>query len=274
MDVLARIIATKREELAERRLRLPLAELRARVRDLPPPRPFAAALAARIAEAELAVIAEIKRASPSQGRIREDFDPVLHARQYQAGGAAALSVLTDERFFEGRAEFLMAARTASGLPALRKDFLIDPWQIYEARLLGADAVLLIAACLGAGELTELAALARELALEVLIEVHGEEELAAALAAGEAMIGINHRDLRSFRVDLAVSERLVRQIPPQRMVVAESGIASGTDLRRLAEHGIRAFLIGERLMRAPDPGLALKSLLSDARASAARVPSPP
>lgn len=274
MDVLARIIAAKREELAERRLRLPLPELRARVRDLPPPRPFAAALAARIADAELAVIAEIKRASPSQGRIREDFDPVLHARQYQAGGAAALSVLTDERFFEGRAEFLMAARMASGLPALRKDFLIDPWQIYEARLLGADAVLLIAACLDASELAALAELARELALDVLIEVHEEEELAAALAAGEAMIGINHRDLRSFRVDLAVSERLVRQIPPERMVVAESGIASGADLRRLAEHGIRAFLIGERLMRAPDPGLALKNLLSDARASAARVPSPP
>lgn len=268
-DLLARILEAKREEVAERKRRLPLAELEARVGDWPPPRPFARALEARIASEGRAVIAEIKRASPSQGRIREDFDPPAHARSYEEGGAAALSVLTDQTFFQGDAGHLEAARAACGLPVLRKDFLIDPWQVYEARLLGADAVLLIAAALSAGELAELAALARELALDVLIEVHEEEELEAALAAGEALIGINHRDLRSFRVDLATSERLVPRVPSGRLVVAESGIAAAADLRRLEAAGIHAFLIGERLMRAPDPGAALRSLLADARASAAR-----
>lgn len=273
-DVLSRILAAKREEIAERQRRMPLAELRSRARDLPPARPFSRALEARVAAGEWAVIAEIKRASPSQGRIREDFDPTRHALSYQQAGAAALSVLTDERFFEGHADHLLAARAACTLPVLRKDFLIDPWQLHEARVMGADAVLLIAAALAPAALGELAGLARELGLDVLIEVHREEELTAALAAGEALIGVNNRDLRSFRVDLGNSERLAARIPAGRIVVAESGIASAADLRRLQAAGIRAFLIGERLMRAPDPGAALRRLLADARASAASAANPP
>ncbi|MCS6855905.1 MAG: indole-3-glycerol phosphate synthase TrpC [Elioraea sp.] len=260
--ILARILAAKREELSARRGRQPLAELRARARDLPPTRSLAGALAARIAADGLAVIAELKRASPSQGRSREDFRPAEHAAAYARAGAAALSVLTERQFFEGSDEHLAEARGAVSLPVLR-----------ESRTLGADAVLLIAAALPASALTELAGLAAELDLEVLIEVHEEAELEAALAAPAALIGINNRDLRSFRVELATTLRLAPRIPPGRLAVSESGFARGEELAQVTAAGVRAFLIGERLMREADPGAGLIRLLADAR-RAGRAPAPP
>lgn len=259
-DILKTILRRKREEIAERRALQPESELRARVRDLPPTRGFAAALDRRIAEGGAAVIAEIKRASPSKGLLRSEFDPPAIARAYAEAGAACLSVLTDVDFFQGSDAHLQAARAACPLPVLRKDFTIDPYQVYEARAIGADAILLIAACLSDETLAELNALAQSLGLDVLIEVHDAEELARALRVPGRLIGINNRNLHTFEVSLKTTLDLLPKIPPGRLVVTESGIGGPADIALMRAHGVHAFLIGETLMRAPDPGAELRRLL--------------
>jgi indole-3-glycerol phosphate synthase len=257
VTILDEILAWKRTELAAARERVAPASPAAQAeRAAGPLRGFRRTLAAAPAPA---VIAELKRRSPSRGEIRPDFDPVACARDFAAGGAAALSVLTDERFFGGRLQYLTAVRGAVALPLLRKDFLIDAYQVDEARVAGADAVLLIAAALAAPALCALLGRARALGLDVLVEVHDERELDAALAAGADLVGVNNRDLRTFVTDLAVTERLAPRVPATVLLVAESGIASPADVARLAGAGARAFLVGESLMREPEPGRALRRL---------------
>jgi len=253
-DILREIIAHKRAEL--QRSGPPLAELLAAAAQAPLARDFAAALRGD----DVRVIAEIKRASPSEGAIRaQGFDPAAIARAYQAAGAAALSVLTDERYFGGHLDHLRAARAAVGLPVLRKDFVIDERQLYEARAAGADAALLIVAVLEAGRLAELLALTQELGMAALVEAHDETEVEAAVAAGARIIGVNNRDLRSFTVDLATTERLAPIVPADRVLIAESGVHTRADVERLAEAGADAVLVGTALMRADDPGEALREL---------------
>jgi indole-3-glycerol phosphate synthase len=255
-NVLAKIIAHNREELAGLKAERPLAELRARAADAPPVRDFAAALTGPT----VAVIAEIKRASPSAGIIRgQDFEPAAIAAEYEGAGAAALSVLTDERFFQGRLEHLQWAREATGLPVLRKDFVIDEYQVYEAREAGADAVLLIVAALEPARLEALAALATELAMAALVEVHDERELDVALEAGARLLGVNNRNLTTFEVDLGVTERLAAMVPSECLIVGESGVQSRGDVERLARAGVDAVLVGTALMRAESPGQALHTL---------------
>jgi indole-3-glycerol phosphate synthase len=256
VTILDEILAVKRSELAETRRRA--GELARRAASAPAPRGFRRALLARGGAPR--VIAELKRRSPSKGEIRADFDPVAIARAYEAGGAAALSVLTDERFFGGSLAVLEAVRAATALPLLRKDFVIDPVQIDEARAAGADAVLLIVAALAKPELEELHAHAVALGLDVLVEVHDEAELDAAKGVGADLIGINNRDLRTFVTDLAVTERLAKRVPQGALVVAESGIFGPEDVARLQRAGAAAFLVGESLMREADPGRALRRLL--------------
>jgi indole-3-glycerol phosphate synthase len=262
--VLQRILARKAEELAARRARTPLRELAARAADLPPARGFAAAIGARIAAGDPAVIAEVKKASPSKGVIRPDFDPVAIARSYEAGGAACLSVLTDADFFQGSDAFLQQARAACGLPVLRKDFTIDPYQAFEARAIGADCILLIVAALADAQLADLAARAQELGLDVLLEAHDRDELERALRippgnGREPLLGITNRDLRSFEVSLDTTLALRGAVPPGRRLVTESGIATTADVQRLRAAGVDAFLVGEAFMREPDPGAALRRL---------------
>ena len=261
-DILARILERKREEIAAGARAAPLAEMRRRAADAPPPRGFRAAIEAEIGEGRPAVIAELKRASPSRGVIRRDFDPSRIAAGYERGGAAALSVLTDRDFFQGAPDHLRAARAATALPALRKDFLIDPWQVHEARAMGADCVLLIVAALDDVLLRELAELAGELRLDTLVEVHDEAELDRALRVPAPLIGINNRDLRTFETSLATTERLAPRIPADRRTVTESGIASRGDVAGLRAHGVHAFLVGEAFMSAPDPGERLAALFGD------------
>jgi indole-3-glycerol phosphate synthase len=257
VTILDDILAWKRVELSEARQRVAPALLAARAEAaLEPVRGFRRALEAA---PHPAIVAELKRRSPSRGEIRPDFDPVRCARAYAEAGAAALSVLTDERFFGGRLEFLAAVRGAVPLPLLRKDFLVDAYQVDEARVHGADAVLLIAAALAAAELASLLARARALGLDALVEVHDERELDTALAAGADLVGVNNRDLRTFVTDLAVTERLAPRVPAPVLLVAESGIAGPADVARLARAGARAFLVGESLMREPEPGRALRRL---------------
>jgi len=259
--ILRRILARKREEVAERSRLRALSELRGACADAAPLRGFADALAAHIGQGRNAVIAEIKKASPSKGIIRADFDPPALARSYERGGAACLSVLTDMDFFQGADAYLLAARAAVGLPVLRKDFVVDAYQIVEARVLGADCVLLIAAAFveEPAQMQELAALAGELGMDVLVEVHNAEELAMALAIPGRLIGINNRDLHSFETSLETTYGLLPGIPGDRIVVTESGIASLDDVRAMREHGVQAFLVGESLMRADDPGQRLREL---------------
>ena len=261
-DILARILERKREEIAAGARAAPLAEMRRRAADAPPPRGFRAAIEAEIGEGRPAVIAELKRASPSRGVIRRDFDPSRIAAGYERGGAAALSVLTDRDFFQGAPDHLRAARAATALPALRKDFLIDPWQVHEARAMGADCVLLIVAALDDVLLHELAELAGELGLDTLVEVHDEAELDRALRIPAPLIGINNRDLRTFETSLATTERLAPRTPADRRTVTESGIASRDDVAGLRAHGVHAFLVGEAFMSAPDPGERLAALFGD------------
>jgi indole-3-glycerol phosphate synthase len=258
-DILQRILARKVEEIAARSAHLPLAELSARVADLPPTRGFAAAVEAKIEAGLPAVIAEVKKASPSQGVIRADFDPAAIARSYEAGGAACLSVLTDADFFQGSEAYLAQARDACVLPVLRKDFTIDAYQVYEARAIGADAILLIVAALGDAALLELALLAAELDLDVLVEVHDETELERALDIPAPLVGINNRNLRTFETSLDTTLRLRGRVDEGRVLVTESGIHAPADVARLREAGVNAFLVGEAFMRAPDPGAELGRL---------------
>lgn len=260
--VLDTILAHKQAEVTERHAKLPLEELRARVSGLPPARDFRAALRApRIGR--VALIAEVKKASPSAGILRPDFDPVEIARIYEAGGAACLSVLTDERFFQGHDEYLRAVKGAVQLPLLRKDFIVNKWQIYEARALGADAVLLIAAALTPSQIAEYQALAHELGMAALVEVHTEEEMHVAQAVGASLIGINSRDLSTFVTDLGTVERLAAIVSGDVTLVAESGLKTSADVARVADAGACAVLVGETLMRAPDIGAAVRKLLGPA-----------
>ncbi|MFW5815333.1 MAG: indole-3-glycerol phosphate synthase TrpC [Wenzhouxiangella sp.] len=259
-DILAKILAVKRAEVTAGKASHSLSELKAVCADLPATRDFAGALKQRAAASADAVIAEIKRASPSAGLIRADFDPAAIARSYEAGGATGLSVLTDEPFFRGHADFLAQARAACRLPVLRKDFIIDPWQVWETRALGADALLLIVAALADPALAELSSLGRELGLSVLVEVHDQAELERALAVPGDLVGINNRDLHRFVTDLDTTLALAPQVPDERLVISESGIHTPADIARLRAGGIGAFLIGESFMRQPDPGAALAELI--------------
>ena len=259
-DVLAEICARKRADIARAKRTLPVAALRERIALAPAVRPFAAALDRAIAAGRHGLIAEIKKASPSRGLIRADFDAAALAQAYEAGGATCLSVLTDAPYFQGSDEDLRRARAACSLPVLRKDFILDPYQVLESRILGVDCILLILAALDDGAAADLAAGARELGLDVLAEVHDEGELERALRLDAALIGINNRDLKTLAVDLATAERLALLVPPGRIVVAESGIEGPADLDRLAAAGARCFLVGEALMRARDVAAATRQLL--------------
>jgi indole-3-glycerol phosphate synthase len=265
-DILQRILQRKREEVAERSTRTPLAELRTQAADAPPARGFAAALQARVQAGHAAVIAEIKRASPSKGLIRADFDPAVIARSYAAGGATCLSVLTDVDFFKGSDGYLRQARAACTLPALRKDFILDAYQVYEARAIGADAILLIAAALDDAAMADLHALAIGIGLDVLVEVHDESDLQRALPLPDAArtpIGINNRDLRTFETGIGVTLRLRDAVPRDRLLVTESGIATREDVAHLRAAGVHAFLVGEAFMRADDPGKELARMFGKA-----------
>jgi len=260
-DILDTILARKAEEIEQRSRMRSLDSVRARAASQPPTRGFVDAIQRRLAAGEAAVIAEVKKASPSKGLIRADFDPAQIARSYQAGGAACLSVLTDVDFFQGSNRYLGEARGACTLPVLRKDFTIDPYQVYEARMIGADAILLIVAALEDGPLVEMANLANELGMDVLVEVHDIDELERALQTDCQLIGVNNRNLRTFEVSLDTSIELKSAVPRDRTLVTESGIASRADVARLRGAGIDAFLIGESFMRERDPGAALQRLFA-------------
>ncbi len=260
-DILRKILARKREEIAERAARLPLAELRQRAQAAPPARGFVNAIRARIATGKPAVIAEIKKASPSKGLLRADFNPAEIARSYERHGATCLSVLTDRDFFQGADEHLQQARAACALPVLRKDFMIDPYQVYEARALGADCILLIVAALDDANMRQLATLAHDIGLDVLVEVHDAGELDRALTLDTPLIGINNRDLRTFEVKLDTTVGLLGRIPKDRIVVTESGIHVPADVARMRQCGVYVFLVGEVLIKSPNPGQALRSLFS-------------
>jgi indole-3-glycerol phosphate synthase len=260
-DVLKKIVDYKTEELARVMGAAPLAEMIARLADLEDqPRGFEAAIVNACSSGWTPIIAEVKKGSPSKGIIRADFDPLEIALTYQNNGASCLSVLTDEHFFLGHLTYLGLIREQVSLPLLRKDFIFDPYQIYQARVAGADAILLIAAMLELSQLHEFTAIARELSLDVLLEVHDESELEVALQTHCNLIGINNRDLRSFVVDISTSERLAALVPPGRIIVAESGITRRDEIVRLTEGGVHAFLIGESLMREEDVGAKLQELL--------------
>ncbi len=262
-DILKKIIARKREEIADRQARIPLERLRIEAASADPPRGFAAALEAKIAQGQAAVIAEIKKASPSKGVLREDFRPAEIARSYAKGGAACLSVLTDRDFFQGCEDFLRQARAACALPVIRKDFLIDPYQVVEARAIEADCILLIAAALNDAVMADLSALATELGMDVLVEVHDAEELDRALKLDLPLVGINNRNLRTFDVSLQTTLDLLARIPQDRIVVTESGILAPEDVALMRGHDVHAFLVGEAFMRAEDPGAKLSALFASA-----------
>ena len=260
-DILTRILATKAKEVAAAKAEQPYIRLRADAERTPAPRDFVAALRGKVQAGRPAVIAEIKKASPSKGLLRPIFDPPAIARRYESGGAACLSVLTDSEYFQGAPEHLTAARDACSLPALRKDFTIDEYQVAEARLIGADCILLIVAALEDAQLHALAQVASELGMATLIEVHDAAELDRALALDTPLIGINNRNLRTFEVALETTLDLLPRIPPDRLVIAESGIATKSDVAHLRAHGVHAFLVGEAFMRAADPGAALAALFA-------------
>lgn len=260
-DILQRILDHKKSEVQERMARVSLALMQEQAGSQPPCRGFYRAIGTRIAAGNPAVIAEIKKASPSKGILREDFDPSAIARSYAEGGATCLSVLTDEAFFQGRDADLQAARSACDLPVLRKDFVIDPYQVYEARALGADCILLIVAALDDRRLQELAWLAADLDLDVLVEVHDREELERALMLRTPLIGINNRDLKTFKTDIQTTIGLLPDVFHDRTVVSESGINSQDDIALLRRHGVNAYLVGEAFMHAAEPGARLSELFS-------------
>ncbi len=258
-DKLAEICATKREEVAARKLLASLADLDSRATAQSAPRGFRAALEAKAANG-FALIAEIKKASPSKGLIRADFNPADHARDYQEGGATCLSVLTDAPYFQGHENYLIAARAACALPVLRKDFMVDPWQVAEARSIGADAILIIVAALDDSQMAEIEAAAIERGMDVLVEVHNEAEMTRAATLNTRLIGVNNRDLKRFVTDLATTERLIGLAPEGTLLVSESGISSHADLIRLHTAGVSCFLVGESLMRQTDVAAATQALL--------------
>lgn len=260
-DILERILAVKRAELADAKRDRPLAVVRAQAAAQPPPRDFVGALRAQIAAGRPAVIAEIKRASPSRGVLRAEFDPAAIARSYARHGAACLSVLTDTQFFQGAPEHLALAREASGLPALRKDFVIDDYQVHESRALGADCILLIVAALDLPRMQALEAAAHSLGMAVLVEVHDAGELESALNLATPLVGINNRDLRTFETRLETTLDLLAHVPGDRLVVTESGILAPPDVARMRANAVQAFLVGEAFMRATDPGIALEELFT-------------
>ena len=259
-DILAKIAAYKREDVAGRKAARSQSDVDAAAKAASPPRGFKAALEAGHAPGKLSLIAEIKKASPSKGLIREDFDPPVLARAYEAGGAACLSILTDGPSFLGADDYLLAARAATFLPCIRKDFLVDPWQVAESRALGADAILVILAMIDDVLATELMSEARRLGMDALVEVHDEAEMARAGALGADLVGVNNRDLKSFAVDLAVTERLSARAPKDALLVTESGIFTHDDVVRMEATGAKAMLVGESLMRNPDVAAATKALI--------------
>jgi len=270
-DILRRILARKAEEIAERAGRTPLADLKKHLAQAPVPRGFLKAIRSRITTGQPAVIAEIKKASPSKGLLRADFRPAEIAKSYERHGATCLSVLTDTDFFQGSDEHLKQARAACGLPVLRKDFTIDAYQVYEARIIGADAILLIVAALGDALMRELAELAAQLGMDVLVEVHDAAELERALALPTPLIGINNRDLRTFHTSLETTLDLLGKIPAGRVVVTESGIHAPADVARMRARGVNVFLVGEAFMKADEPGGKLQELFEVSTQQQARKP---
>ncbi len=260
-DILKKIVARKVEEIAERSSKVSIDELKAQLDAASPPRGFVEAIRAKIAAGKAGVISEIKKASPSKGVMRENFIPAEIAVSYEKGGAACLSVLTDIDFFQGSDEYLQQARAACSLPVIRKDFIIDPYQVYEARVMGADCILLIVSCLEDGQMKELAELATSLGMDVLVEVHDEEELQRSLPLNLPLVGINNRNLRTFDTSLDTTLRMLDQIPEGRIVVTESGIHTPEDVKLMRENNVNAFLVGEAFMRAEEPGERLAELFS-------------
>jgi indole-3-glycerol phosphate synthase len=258
-DILRKIVSRKLEEIAAARRETALDTLKTRLADADRPRGFADAIAGKIAEGKAGVIAEIKKASPSKGVLRENFVPAEIARSYEQGGAACLSVLTDVDFFQGSNEYLRQARSACSLPVIRKDFIVDPYQVYEARAIEADCILLIAACLEDNQMHDLNNLAHELGMDVLVEVHDRQELQRALTLNNRLLGINNRDLRSFEVSLDTTLGMLDDIPPDAIVVTESGILDKADVQKMRDHQVNAFLVGEAFMRAEQPGHKLAEL---------------
>jgi indole-3-glycerol phosphate synthase len=258
-DILTKILAVKSGEIAAARAAVPLATMERLARTATPPHDFVGALRRRIESGEPAVIAEIKRSSPSKGVLRADFEPAAIARSYATNGAACLSVLTDATFFQGAPDHVRAARAACGLPILRKDFVVDPYQVFEARAMGADCILLIVAALDTARMIDLERTAHSLGLAVLVEVHDAEELARATALATPLVGINNRNLRTFETTLDTTLDLLPQVPSGRLVITESGILRAADVARMRASGVNAFLVGEAFMRAADPGAALAAL---------------
>ncbi len=261
-DILEKIVAVKREEIAAARKKMPLEAIRADAESRVLTRDFEGALRRKIAAGKSAVIAEVKKASPSKGVLRQDFIPADIAQSYAEHGAACLSVLTDRQFFQGQPDYLKQARASCDLPVLRKDFMVDPYQVYESRVMGADCILLIAACLEDGRMAELEQIARSLDMAVLVEVHDADELRRALKLKTPLVGINNRNLRSFEVSLDTTLGMLEDVPQDRLLVTESGILGPADVKRMRDAGVHAFLVGEAFMRAPEPGEALAALFGE------------